>query len=91
MKLFKGIAFVFGVYFLFHLISGQYGLMSWHHLKREIAYNEVRLKKSTEQKNELKHMVTLLEPGNVDGDLLSERARVVLGYAKKDEKVIILR
>jgi len=90
MRLFRIIVFVLGIYFAFHLINGQYGLLSWNSLKKDIAKNETHLQKLTHQKNELEKIVSLLAPGSVDGDLLSERARAVLGYAKKDEKVVIL-
>ena len=43
-----------------------------------------------EQKTQLEHRVGLLRPNSLDPDLLEERARVVLNYARDDEMLVLL-
>ena len=82
--------FGIGCYFIYHLINGQYGLIAWVHVHNDIQKNKQTLKELILKKNEVEMLVTHLSPGNIDPDLLDERARTILGYAHKDEHVIIL-
>jgi len=90
MKLFKGIVIGLSIYFSFHLITGKYGVVAWVKIKDELKTNNLKLQKLTDQKEELEKVVNLLQPGNLNPDLLDEKARAILGYAKKGEKVVIL-
>lgn len=90
MKSFKIICICLSVYFVYHLVNGPRGLISWRNIKHDIQKNENILKELKREKDELELIVNLLRPGNIDPDLLSERAHSILGYAHKDEKIILL-
>ena len=42
------------------------------------------------EREQLEAKVIKLRPGSIDPDLLEERARTVLGYARPDEHIVIL-
>ena len=90
MKSFKIALALISLYFCYHLVNGQYGLISWVRVRQEIQKNEQVLQDLTEKKRELTKIVSLISPGNMDPDLLDERARTMLGYAHRDENVVIL-
>lgn len=79
------------LYFIYHLVNGQYGLISWAHVRQDIKKNEKTLQELTSKKEYIENLVNFLKPSHIDPDLLDERARLMLGYAHKDEKVIILQ
>lgn len=76
-------------YLIFHALNGNHGiyaLLKEQHKRdahqRDLA--ELKIKRSAEE-----HRVALLSDQSLDLDLLDERARVVLGYADKDEYIYI--
>lgn len=85
--------FLFGtllsVYFLFHGISGDRGLLKLLYLKNEINRAEEIAGTYHRQKVKLEEKVKRLSSSSLDLDLLDERARVVLNFVGKDEFVIL--
>ena len=90
MKSFKIGLICFTFYFGYHLIHGQYGLVSWVRVRQDIQKNQRTLEQLLNKKKELEKMVYLISPGHLDLDLLEEQARKMLGQAYLDEKVVIL-
>lgn len=78
------------LYFGYHLVNGQYGLISWARVRQDIEKNQNTLDHLLAKKKELTKMVNLISPAHLDLDLLEERAKTMLGYAYPDETVVIL-
>jgi cell division protein FtsB len=77
------------VYFAYHAISGERGLIRLISLKQEISKAQ-RISDSFKiQKNNLEKKVKLLSSDSLDLDLLEERSRIVLNMAGEDEYIIL--
>lgn len=75
-------------YFIYHIIQGERGVLSMMRLQQKIAVAEEELNAVQKQHDVLNHRVQLLKPDSLDPDMLEERARSVLNFARKDELVI---
>ena len=78
-------------YFAYHAVEGDRGLLSWIKLRQEIEAAEVTRVELAAAQATLQRRVTLLRPESLDRDMLEERARAVLNFARPDERVIMLR
>lgn len=78
------------VYFSYHLVEGERGLMAWRTLSGEIRLAQAQLDASEAERAALEHRVALLRPGSLDRDMLDERARAALNLASRDDRVIFL-
>ncbi|WP_438990514.1 FtsB family cell division protein [Lentibacter sp.] len=85
---FFAVAFSLTLYFTFAAIQGDYGLFRHAEimaeqktLARELASLEARVAR-------MENLTTRLSDDYLDLDLLSERARDILGYVRADEIVI---
>lgn len=76
------------VYFSYHIVQGDRGLIAWVHLKNEIGKAEQTLGDIRAQKTELEKRVSLLRPDSLDPDMLEERARIMLNMGRPDERVL---
>jgi cell division protein FtsB len=83
------IAFLLCCYFSYHVIFGQRSYLELTTLNQQIASLSLQNQELQTQRIALETRVTKLRPGSIDPDLLEERARYVLGYARPDEKVIV--
>ncbi len=75
-------------YFGYHAVEGQRGLLAWGKLTKQVAEAEAELDVLRRERLVLERRVSLLSPDGLDLDLLEERARHVLGYARPDEVII---
>ena len=82
------LAFFCVAYFIYHSIQGERGLLSMLRTKQklDIVRQEFNLLQS--QKEVLERRVYLLRPDSLDLDMLEERARAVLNFARPDEVII---
>jgi cell division protein FtsB len=78
------------VYFIWHIIGGERSIYTLMHTERQIVKVESRLALATQEREALEARVAKLRPGSIDPDLLEERARVMLGYSRPDEHIVIL-
>lgn len=78
------------VYFLYHLIQGERGVLSLMNLRKDVKQNEEICNRLSEEKDYLEHKIALLNTNHLDIDLLEERVYSVLHYARNDEIVIFL-
>ena len=76
-------------YFLYNLIEGNHGLMSWLTLTREIRAENANLEAVRAQRQALDLRVSELKPDHLDPDLLDERVRATLNLVAPDEIVIM--
>ncbi|WP_032112107.1 FtsB family cell division protein [Candidatus Paracaedibacter symbiosus] len=75
-------------YFVYHIIQGERGLLSWMRLKQKIQTLEQKLTSVQEEQSQLEQRVYLLRPDSLDRDMLEEQARKILNYANTDELII---
>lgn len=83
-----GLALCLVAYFTYHLIHGHRGLISWQILETQLSQAHMRLDALQTQEKELENRVSLLRPDSICSDLLTERAKEVLGYAHPHEMVV---
>jgi cell division protein FtsB len=80
-------ATVFG-YFGYHLVNGDRGLLAMVHLQGE---NQVALQNFAEAETTRKiweRRVSELRNQSLDPDMIDERARILLNYARKDDLIV---
>ena len=73
------------VYFVFHTIYGNLGVISYFKLNQQLGKTQDLLSKLVVSRVELERQNELLKSG--DRDFIDEKARDVLGVALKSEKV----
>ena len=76
------------VYFGFQALTGDRGLLSQGARQRALAERSTELQSLVAQRRELETRAALLRDDHLSRDLLEERARAVLGFARADEYVI---
>lgn len=77
------------VYFTYHAVQGDRGLIAYVHLTAEIARAQDYLAQVGAVRHGLETDVALLQPESLDRDMLDERARVILGLAEGDEVLVL--
>ena len=77
------------VYFAYHGVHGDRGLIAWWKIKQRVAAAKLALAQSENERDRLEKRVRLLNPGSLDPDMLEERARVMLNYGHTDDLVIL--
>ena len=80
------------VYFGYHALQGERGvmtLMTLMSLERRLDQAEIDFQAVESERLALERNVELMRPGSLDRDMLEERARAVLNYARPDELVIM--
>lgn len=79
------------LYFAYHAVEGDRGLMALARVHADIKRAELDLEVVRQEKAWLADRVDLLRPERIDRDMLDERARIVLGLSRDDEIVIYLK
>ncbi len=77
------------VYLAYHGVQGERGLVAYTHLSARIAESRATLARLEETRQVLEQDVGLLLPSTLDRDMLDERARAMLGLARRDEVLIL--
>ena len=77
-------------YFGYHVIQGERGVVAWLQLEKELRLARANAAVLSQEKAQLEHRVSLLRPNSLDPDLLEERARAVLNYARDGEMLVLL-
>ena len=78
------------VYFLYHAVQGDRGLIAFWQLSKQVTQAENTYSMLNQKRAELQNRVSLLNPYSLNSDMIDERARFMLGYTKPDEVVIFL-
>lgn len=76
-------------YFTYHLVNGERSLLAWRHMDSEIAEAENRLAHLQDERVAMERRANLLRPDHLDPDMLEERARAILNFARPDEVVVL--
>ena len=85
---FIGISFV--VYFGYHVLHGDRGLIALRHLTQTVESTKLAHAQISKTRTALAQRVRLLYPDSLDPDMLEERARVMLNYGYADDVVVKL-
>ena len=76
------------VYFGYHVVQGEKGLIAYARLLAEVERVEFGLAARQAEHERLAAKVALLSPDHIDPDLLDEQVRRYLGLAHPDEIII---
>ncbi len=82
--------FVLLMYFIFHAIAGNRGMLAYLRLHNNIESIAKEADTLKAERIELEHKVNLLK-SSIDLDMLDEQARKVLGLAKEGENVFVVQ
>jgi len=77
------------IYFAYHAIHGDRGLIAWWHLSRDIDAARTAVAETAIRREILEQRVALLRPESLNQDMLDERARLMLNLVGPDEFVIL--
>jgi len=78
-------------YFAYHAMQGNYGLLALRDMEGELTDLRVIAAELSTERQLLEVRSAKLRPDSLDPEMLGERARDVLGFARQSEKIIILR
>ncbi len=76
-------------YFVMHAIQGNRGLLAWLQIRQQIATADVEHSISLEKRLNWERRIALLRSDAMNRDMLDERVRLVTGFLKKDEILVI--
>ncbi len=82
------IAFSCVAYFIYHSIQGERGLLAMLRMKQKLGNVRMEFNLLQSQKEIIERRVYLLRPDSLDRDMLEERARAVLNFARPDEIIL---
>ena len=77
-------------YFAYHTVHGDRGFLAYVQMRERVSEAEQRLERVRAEKQYWNHRVKLLYPTSIDRDMLDERVRLMLGYARADDLVVLL-
>lgn len=77
------------LYFFYHILSGAHGWFSWRSLEVDLEESRKILSVLEEEERKLQNKVELMRSGNLDRDLLDEKAREMLNVAEDQDMVVI--
>lgn len=77
------------LYFSYHMVTGGRGIVAYFKLNNEISSLYAELESVRAERINLEHKANLLKSKSLDIDLLEERAKEVLGYARAQETLFI--
>lgn len=83
------VCFILIVYFGYHAIQGDRGLLAYLHLTKSIAQLEQTYEEVSGDRKTFENAANRLRSDNLDTDLLEERSRAILGLVRKDESVVL--
>jgi len=76
------------VYFGYHAIQGDRGLLTMIKLENRIAAVKAELAATKADEDALERRVSLMRPASLDRDMLEEQVRLVLNYTHPGDVVI---
>jgi len=76
-------------YLSYHMVQGEYGVFAYLQLSAKVERAEALQAQLGGERQRLEARVALLRPDSLDRDMLEERARVMLNYARSDDVIIL--
>ena len=86
----SGLLVAFQVYLGYSVVRGQYGIESQQQMVVDIESLKAKSASLQAEIDTYRHRVDLFDPGALDPDILTERARALLGMAQPDDLVIMI-
>ena len=83
-----GVIFLLILYFGVQALTGERGLLSHGERAEMLERHQVELARLEDQRQDLEIRVRYMRTDNLSRDLLEERARVVLGFARPEDYLI---
>ena len=83
-----GVIFLLILYFGVQALTGERGLLSHGERAEMLERRQVELARLEDQRQDLEIRVRYMRTDNLSRDLLEERARVVLGFARPEDSLI---
>ncbi len=77
------------VYIAYNTVEGDRGLIAYWQLTKQVEQAETIKASLDGKRHAFENRVKLMNPNSLDGDMLDERARFLLGYSRADEWVIL--
>ncbi len=77
-------------YFVFHATHGDRSLAAKEKLKNDLSVLTLTLDALKNERAQWERKVAMLDSKQMDGDLLEEQARSILGFVHKDDLVVML-
>ena len=77
------------LYFVYHLISGQHGLLAWKRLEEDLQKSQEIFKNIKTQEVSLERRINLLK-NEIDPDLLEEQAGLRLNLHHPEDRVLLI-
>ena len=84
-----GVIFLLILYFGVQALTGERGLLSHGERAEMLERRQVELARLEDQRQDLEIRVRYMRTDNLSRDLLDERARVVLGFARPEDYLIV--
>ena len=78
------------IYFAYHAVQGDRGLIAWLQHSRELVASELALTNLAAERAALEHRVSQLRAESLDPDMLEEQARTMLNFAGPDDRALLL-
>lgn len=93
-SLVKKLAITFGLiafqgYLGYHAVSGAFGIESQKEMFAEIEVLEAQQARLQAEIDSYRHRIALFDPRKLDPDILTERARALLGLVHPDDILIV--
>ena len=88
-QLVNGILMAVLLYFIFHAIYGNRGIVAYFQLNSTVSDAEKELEELKAERLEIEHRVKSLKSESLDRDMLDEHARKRLGVAGEKERAFI--
>jgi cell division protein FtsB len=79
------------VYFGYHALQGDRGLFAYLRLERELAKATLTADLIKAERDLYERRVALMQRAGLDGDMVDERARLMLNLAQRDEVIVMLQ
>ena len=77
------------LYFAYHTVFGHRSILTLHKLDHHIESTVSERDLVQKKRQNLEVRVLAMRPDSLNPDLLEERARLVLGYKRKDEVMVL--
>jgi cell division protein FtsB len=77
-------------YFAYHTVHGERGVLAYLQMRERVAEAERRFAAVELERTYWERRVKLLHPASIDPDMLDERVRVMLGYARADDLIVLM-